>query len=961
MTTKTLGARFVCGLLACGLLFSSAAVSPAQSKKSSTSGHAKILEGYEKVVSTADGKKPMYTLWVRKKDNQVVAELPSNFSSQKYFIGLTVSSGERFAGLQVRDLYVYWRKFDDRLALIEPNISVRSSGDNHSKASVKRLFTDRVLLDVPILATGPGGGPLIDLDALLVRKAPVFFGSQYTNSRFPKIFAVKKAKAFPQNIEIAFELPTRSGQLQTLHYSISVMPKKTGYKPREADQRVGYFTTSFSDLGKYSNKETKTRYINRWHLEKADPKLKVSPPKEPIVFYIEHTTPVRYRRWVEKGVLAWNKAFEKIGIHNAIKVHFQDAKTGAYMDLDPEDVRYNFIRWLNNDVGTAIGPSRVDPRTGQILDADIILTDGWIRHYNFYFNDMLPKVAMEGFDAETLSWLAKHPDWDPRLRLAAPARRDALRRQIAQKSLEPLAGHPMGQTRTEMLGDEPYDGLVGRTIQVNGRCDAAAGLAFDVALMRLHLATFDDGDNKDAPKKDDGGDKPANPKKKDDNIIDGMPESFVGPLLAHLVSHEVGHTLGLRHNFKGSAVYELSEINSNELKGKKPLGGSVMDYTPININVKAGKVQGDYAMRGIGPYDMWAIEYGYSFTKEPEKILERVAEPQLQFATDEDTGGPDPLARRYDFSKNPLDYAKDQMRLVNYHRAKILSNFVKQGESWARARRGYEVTIGVQTRALSMMAAWIGGAHVYRDKKGDKNGRAPIDVVPADRQREALKFVIENAFRDEAFGLNPELLKHMTVDKWLNGSNYRQLLRTDAAWPVHDNVMGVQASVLTMLMRPTTLRRVYDNEFRVPKEQDALTLPELMQTVRNAIWSELEQKPKGKFTARRPHVSSLRRNLQREHLKRLIDLTMPNAVSNESGKPIANLARQELRTIRDKAEAALKWDGLDPYTRAHLQEVKEQATKALDAEYIYNNAQSRLPLQLLRLYGGKDAQDAEDR
>ena len=633
-TFRICGFAALAALLVGGSAMAQAKTAPAKAAPAGPA-YAKILAGYTKVVSTADGKKPMYTIWVRKKDSQMIAELPANFASQRYFVGLTVSSGEKYAGLQSGDMYVYWRKFDKRLALIEPNIGVRSTGDIHSRASVKRLFTDRVLLDLPILGTGPGGGPLIDMDYLLVTQAPIFFGPQYANRRFARLYEVKKAKAFPQNVELAFEFPTAhtKGRLQTLHYSISVLPSKTGYKPRVADQRIGYFTTVYTDLGKYSDRETKVRYINRWHLQKADPKLKISPPVEPIVFYVEHTTPIRYRRWVEKGVLDWNKAFEKVGLHNAVQVRFQDAKTGAFMDLDPEDVRYNFIRWLNNDIGTAIGPSRVHPQTGQILDADIILTDGWIRYYRFNFNDMLPKVAMEGFNAETLSWLAKHPTWDPRLRLAAPSQRDELRRRILRESLRPLAGHAMARKDTKMLGDEPHDGLIGRTVQVNGRCDAASGMAFELALMRMHLSMFKtNGEELAAPAKKGKADPKKPPKKKPD-LIDGMPESFIGPLLAHLVAHEVGHTLGLRHNFKGSSLYTLSEINSKKLKGKTALGGSVMDYAPININVKSGKIQGDWAMRGIGPYDHWAIEYGYTFAKDLKPILARVADPKLQYGT----------------------------------------------------------------------------------------------------------------------------------------------------------------------------------------------------------------------------------------------------------------------------------------------------------------------------------------
>ncbi len=111
---------------------------------------------------------------------------------------------------------------------------------------------------------------------------------------------------------------------------------------------------------------------------------------EPIKFYIEHTTPVRYRRWVKKVSSSGTKRFEKVGISDAIVVEYQDKSTNQHMDKDPEDVRYNFVRWLNNNVGTAIGPSRVHPETGQILDADIILTDGWIRHFDKQFADFMP-------------------------------------------------------------------------------------------------------------------------------------------------------------------------------------------------------------------------------------------------------------------------------------------------------------------------------------------------------------------------------------------------------------------------------------------------------------------------------------------------------------------------------------------------------------------------------------------
>ena len=487
--------------------------------------HAKILDGFTKVVSKANIT-PMYTLYQRKKDAQLYAELPRTFASKKYYIALTLASGDAYAGLQTGEMYVYWRRYDKRVALMEPAIDYRAPGDKGAESSVKRLFTDRLLLDLPIVTIGPSGGPVIDMDALFVTNASRFFGvdGSLSSSARLGIFSIATAKAFKNNIEVAFEVPSSSGKLKKLHYSVSEIPSSTGYKPRAADQRVGFFTTSYSDLAKYNDRETKVRYINRWKIEKADAKLKISPPKSPIVFYIEHTTPIRYRRWVKDGILAWNKAFENIGISDAIEVYYQDMASGAHMDKDPEDVNYNFVRWLNNDIGTAIGPSRVNPLTGQILDADIILTDGWIRHYQKQFDELLPKIAMEGFGPETLAWLAEHPNWDPRIRLAPAAIRNEIAAKIARDAATPFAGHPIALVDNTLIGDDEFDGLIGRTSQINGMCLAAEGMSFDLALMKMSLAMLEadeededkkaaEAESEEAAKADEEGEKELEPKR----------------------------------------------------------------------------------------------------------------------------------------------------------------------------------------------------------------------------------------------------------------------------------------------------------------------------------------------------------------------------------------------------------------------------------------------------------------
>ncbi len=950
-----------------------------------------VSDGYEKVVSTTDGGS-FYGIWRNKKENKLLAELPRGYAGQKHFFAMTVAGGEIFAGLQSGDLYCYWKRIGNRLALIAPEISIRSTGDQESKDSIKKIFTDRVVLDVPIVAMGPSGQPVIDFNGLLLGNATKFFGRSAAGAQ-TRLAEIAEAKAFPKNVEISFKVPVGGGTIKTLHYSISKIEGSRGFKPRKADSRVGYFTTSYRDLGKFDRDDVNVRYINRWNLQKADSKLKMSPPKEPIVFYVEHTVPVRYRRWVRAGIEYWNKAYEQVGIVGAIEVRFQDKSTGAHMDKDPEDVRYNFIRWLSNDISTAIGPSRVNPLTGEILDADIILTDGWIRVFTYQWNKLIPDLATEGMSPETLTWLAKNPTWDPRVRLANPVKREAM---LAGRSAEALSTHAAMSVDTTLMGDDEFDGLMGRVSQVNGLCRAADGKALSLATMRMHLAMGlpepaemaeddepeirpemlemlrehpellamipadkraqveallagepedkaddEDEDKEDKADEDEDKDKKSEPK---EELIDGVPESFVGQSLGELVAHEVGHTLGLRHNFKGSSLYSMDEINSEELKGVKAFATTVMDYNPVNIRMPGtGTVQGDYAVIDIGPYDMWAIEYGYGFG-DTSKVLSRCAEPELQYATDEDTWGPDPLARRYDLSSNPLEYANNQMELVRYHRDNLLDGFVKDGDSWAKARQGYFITISQQMQALSMMSNWIGGAYVYRDKKGDPNGRAPIEVVDANTQRDAMNFVIENAFFDEAFGLSTEILNHMTVDKWWDEAGFRDIF-TDPTFTIHDTISGIQASAMTMLMNPGTLARVYDNEAFVPSEDDALTLPELLGAVTEAVWTEIAEPPAKKTTAREPMISSLRRNLQKEHTERLIDLSIPGSSNvGPASRSISTLATMTLNDLSTQITDLLDGSGaskIDPYTRAHLTEISDQIAKALDAQYIYNTGDIR--------------------
>ena len=182
------------------------------------------------------------------------------------------------------------------------------------------------------------------------------------------------------------------------------------------------------------------------------------------------------------------------------------------------------------------------------------------------------------------------------------------RAEIALQSSLPYAGHPMSNVDARMLGDDEFDGLVGRTSQVNGMCLAAEGISFDLAVMRMTFDMLQADATDEGVKSDEKAEEKPEEKKEEkkqeepkEQMLDGMPESFVGPLVAHLVAHEVGHTLGLRHNFKASSIHTLAEINSEAVKGKQQMAGSVMDYIGANIRLDSGSLQGDYCMTWCGP------------------------------------------------------------------------------------------------------------------------------------------------------------------------------------------------------------------------------------------------------------------------------------------------------------------------------------------------------------------------
>ena len=409
-------------------------------------------------------------------------------------------------------------------------------------------------------------------------------------------------------------------------------------------------------------------------------------------------------------------------------------------------------------------------------------------------------------------------------------------------------------------------------------------------------------------------------------------EKLIMQALKDVTMHEVGHTLGLRHNFKASTFYSIEEANDVSKTSKTGLTASVMDYTPVNMVPKDTK-QGDYYSTTIGPYDQWAIEYGYTpFKSDEEKELQKIAarsgEKGHAYATDEDTRGidPDPDSNRFDFSNDIIGYAKQQAKLVAETWPEIVDRLTEEGDGYQRPRRAFGVLLRTHGRAMFFAARYIGGLHVSRSHKGDKDANDPFTVVSCAKQREAMEILEKQVFGDSPFQFPPELMNKLATSHWDHwGTSFAD--RPDLA--VHDIILMWQDRILDQLMSSLTLTRLHDSELKVPTDQEAFSVAELISRLTSSIFSEVESIQPGEYTNRQPAISSLRRNLQRSYLRRLVRLALGNTTAPED---CATIAYRELKVLQGRIKKTLESDlQLDDYSQAHLEETSDRITKVLDA------------------------------
>ena len=421
---------------------------------------------------------------------------------------------------------VRWELLDKQLLLVEPETRYVINNSEVADA-VKRTYPSRIRIATSLVTKAPNGDPIIDFGSLLKSNfadigwmsfGGMSFGGASINSAL-STWTTKKT--FELNTEIGVALavaamdPPGSYDKTMVHFSFWKLPQ-TNYQPRTADDRVGYFLTTNQDWSKpVDTRDLFNRYINRWQLEKRDPSLELCEPRQPIIYYIEKTVPVKYRRAVRDGILEWNKAFEKVGFVNAVEVR-QQTDDNEWKDLDPEDMRYSFFRWIVTGGGFAMGPSRANPFTGQIYDADILFDDSMVRYFEQEADRLLPSalVADKFSDPTLAAWVKQNPEF--------------LRRTF--DGAEPVVDD---QGRGEWLRNAIRERMRARGCPC---CEYAQGMKQQMRLASVALAN--------QPKE--------------------MRDQFLYEVIKETVMHEVGHTLGLRHNFIASSIYSLKEIQQKQ-------------------------------------------------------------------------------------------------------------------------------------------------------------------------------------------------------------------------------------------------------------------------------------------------------------------------------------------------------------------------------------------------------------
>ena len=630
-------------------------------------------------------------------------------------------SGYINAGSKTAERIVRFEKSAGRLLLREHSF-VNTADENDPIAQSVEANNFAPILAAFDLENDPEEDPdeavfLIDVSDYFSEDSPGFNLVSEGNKKKYKIGRqdksrsfIEKCRSFPQNVEVLHTLTfevgkaprgNRSGTFSfQINHSLVLLPE-VPMQMRLTDHRVGWFSLKKIDYSSPALKSDDFEVAVRWRLEPKDiaayNRGELVEPKKPIVFYLDPATPMKWRPYFRQGIEDWQATFESAGFKNAI-IAKDPPSAEEDPDFSPEDVRYSTVRYVASTTRNAVGPSVKDPRSGEIIESDVIWYHNHLRSYrNRYL-------------------------------------------------LETGAANPKART----------------------------------------LDT---------------------------------PEDEIGEMMRRVISHEVGHALGLPHNMKASAAYAVDSLRSGSFTQKMGIATTIMDYARYNYVAQPGD-QNIRFVRQIGPYDHYAIEWGYRYFDGAD--IGQVAD-QLKSLVDAKSLDPiymfgsrgnDPNAQTENIGDDPIratNYGLKNLRIV----AKNLDAWTTpQGATYDDLAELYGELIGVYRRYMQHVAAMVGGVYETRINKGQD--ALPYRPVPQAKQIEALSFLDQNLWQNPRWLLMPEWAAQFSQEDWM------------------DKVGGVQRSVVNRLLRVSQL-----NAMAAADESmigDPLSVAQMLSEVQTSIF-----------------------------------------------------------------------------------------------------------------------------
>lgn len=606
---------------------------------------------------------------------------------------------------------------------------------------------------------------------------------------------ISRMASYPENIEVRHDMTFNAGQPPSnsrtgtlslqMAQSFYLLPEKP-MQPRMYDPRVGWFTVSQVDYGSDKLKSDEKTFIRRWQLEPRDKAAyargELVEPVKPIIYYIDPATPEKFVPYFIQGVEDWQEAFEAAGFKNAIV-----AKRAPSPEEDPdwsaEDARYSTVRYVASTTRNAVGPSVSDPRSGEIIESDIIWYHNHLRSYrNRYL-------------------------------------------------LETGAANPKART----------------------------------------LDT---------------------------------PAEEIGEMMRRVISHEIGHALGLPHNMKASYAYPVDSLRSATFTNKWGLATTIMDYTRYNY-VAQPEDKGVRWVRMLGPYDIYAINWGYRYI--PEATTAAAEKPTLDQWIADKKGDPMYLfgaRNRFDPSSQTESVGDDPVKASTYALANLKRVAPKLAEWTATPGEGYDdleelygELLGVWSRFAGHVVTNIGGVYEQRRITNEPG----FVYTPTERavQVESMKFLVDHVFSTPNWLLPDNIIRNISPDGSLS------------------RIRGMQERQLNNLLRYDRLQRLI--EHGAPRPWMAYLLTDMLADLRTGLWSEV---------AANESIDAFRRNLQRAHIQRLADLMEEDAKKRTD---VSAAARIELGAIRFMAKKATSnyRPGIERY---HLIDIVALVDELLDSE-----------------------------